>query len=313
MRAVATPACVAWLMVAVVLHAATAHAQDAEKRASDTKASSNAEQHKTAAQRKADAKRKADAQRELDAQRLTDNTAYTLDGGSLRLGLFRIEYGIFDFLSVGTYTLPWGLLAPTVLGKLRLWHAEPITLAVQTGFAYFDSSRLALFDRSPGDAVVTVFPLEALASFRFGPGFTLSGSAAYTEVAVDGVLTADVFDGAASGVADNFQITLTAEFRMSRAVALIVHGRWLMLQRVAGNAAATLHPDDFTTVVVNSSLESSSFRVRDMFSIVPSLLFTVGVFNLRLGVGYGNYNVPLVNFVLPQRMLIPEFDLYFVL
>ena len=28
-------------------------------------------------------------------------------------------------------------------------------------------------------------------------------------------------------------------------------------------------------------------------------------------VGYGNYNVPLVNFVVPERTLIPEADLYF--
>jgi hypothetical protein len=36
------------------------------------------------------------------------------------------------------------------------------------------------------------------------------------------------------------------------------------------------------------------------------------VFNLRLGVGYGKYNIPLVNFVVPERTLIPEADLYFL-
>ena len=245
--------------------------------------------------------------------RITDQTAYTLEGGSLRLGLFKVQYGIFDFLNAGTYTLPWGVLAPTVVGKLRLLQEDPLALALQAGFAYFDSSRLRVFDSSPGNAVVTVFPIEALASYRFGETFTLSASAAYTEVAVDGALTIDVLNGAATGVSDNLQLTATAEIRLSSVLALIVHGRWVMLQRVAGKAVATAHPDAFTTVVVHSNLSASDFEVQDAFSVVPSLQLSSGAFNLRLGVGYGNYNVPLVNFVLPQRALAPEFDLYFVL
>jgi hypothetical protein len=85
-----------------------------------------------------------------------------------------------------------------------------------------------------------------------------------------------------------------------------------MLQRVAANADVTLRPDAFTVVIVHGGAAARDFEVRDAFSIVPSLLLTLGVFNLRLGVGYGNYNIPLVNFVVPERTLIPEADLYFL-
>ena len=33
-------------------------------------------------------------------------------------------------------------------------------------------------------------------------------------------------------------------------------------------------------------------------------------FNLRLGVEYGNYHIPMINLVLPGRGWLPMFDLY---
>ena len=247
-----------------------------------------------------------------NAQRVTDDTAHTLDAGRLRIGVWKIQYGLFDFATLGSYTLPWAVLAANVHGKLRVVQVGPLAAAVQAGIAYFDSTRVRWLDHSVGDAVITVVPLEALASFRPGDPLTLSASAAYTEVAVDGALSLQAFDGAARGAADNFQLTATAELRLSRAFALIVHGRWLMLQRVSGRANATLYPDAFTTVEVNSSASAGDFSVRDAFSIVPSVLASLGVLNVRAGIGYGNFNVPLLNFVLPSRTWIPEIDLYFL-
>jgi hypothetical protein len=244
-----------------------------------------------------------------NAQRVTDDTAHTLDAGRLRIGVWKIQYGLLDFATIGSYTLPWAVLAANVHGKLRIVQVGPLAVAAQAGIAYFDSTRVRWLDHSVGDAVVTVVPLEALCSFRLGEAFTVSASAAYTEVAVDGGLSLRAFDGAGRGAADNFQLTATAELRLSRAFALIVHGRWLMLQRIAGKANATLYPDAFTTVEVNSSA-AGDFSVRDAFSIVPSVLASLGMLNLRAGVGYGNFNVPLLNFVLPSRTLIPELDLY---
>jgi len=33
-------------------------------------------------------------------------------------------------------------------------------------------------------------------------------------------------------------------------------------------------------------------------------------FNLRLGLDAGNYHLPIVNFVLPQRGVLPTLDMY---
>jgi hypothetical protein len=73
-----------------------------------------------------------------------------------------------------------------------------------------------------------------------------------------------------------------------------------------------VYPDDFTTVAVHSDVTGGQFEVSDGFSIVPGVHLSWGELNLRAGLGYGNYNLPLVNFVLPRRTLIPDFDLFFV-
>lgn len=267
---------------------------------------------KAAKAKPADAEKKPEPEPEIDHVRVIDQTGYTLEGGAVRLGLFKFQLGLFDFLTVGTYTLPWAVLAATIHAKLRLVEAGPFALSVQAGFAYFDSRRLQWLNDEVGNAVVTVLPLEAALSYRPTDPLSLSFGAAYTEVAVDGELSIDAFNGAGRGAADNFQLTGNAELRLSSVLALVIELRWLMLQRVAANADATLRPDAFTVVVVHGGGAARDFEVRDAFSVVPSLLITLGVFNLRLGVGYGNYNIPLVNFVVPQRTLIPEADLYFL-
>jgi hypothetical protein len=244
-------------------------------------------------------------------ERATDDTAYTMEGGSLRAGMFKLQFSPLDFATVGTYTLPWAMLAATAHAKLRLLPSDPIAVALQAGFGYFDSSRLGWLDDRAGDAVVTVVPIEAFVSHRM-TDLTLSGGVAYTEVGVDGAIALDAFDGAVAGATDNLQLTATFEVRLSRVIALLVHARWLVLQRVLAQADATVYPDDFTTVAVHSDVSGSRFEASDGFSVVPAVHFSWGELNLRAGLGYGNYNVPLVNFVLPDRTLIPDFDLFFV-
>jgi hypothetical protein len=267
---------------------------------------------KAAKAKPAAAEREREAEPEIDHVRVIDQTGYTLEGGAVRLGVFKLQLGLFDFLTVGTYTLPWAVLAATLHAKLRLVAAGPFALSLQAGFAYFDSRRLQWLNDQVGSAVVTVLPIEAALSYRPMDALSLSFGAAYTEVAVDGELSIDAFNGAGRGAADKIQLTGNPEVRLGSVLALVVELRWLMLQRVAANANATLRPDAFTVVVVHGGASARDFEIRDAFSVVPSLLITLGVFNLRLGVGYGNYNIPLVNFVVPQRTLIPEADLYFL-
>lgn len=73
----------------------------------------------------------------------------------------------------------------------------------------------------------------------------------------------------------------------------------------------TAHPDAYTTVeVVADAQDDSVVNFRGAFSIVPSFAWSWQTFNLELGLGYGNFNVPGVNFMINRRTLIPTFDMY---
>ena len=55
---------------------------------------------------------------------------------------------------------------------------------------------------------------------------------------------------------------------------------------------------------------SAQLDFPNAFQIVPSIQFSWETFNLRLGLGHGNIVVPTVNFVLPERTLVPDFAMY---
>ena len=133
---------------------------------------------------------------------------------------------------------------------------------------------------------------EPAVSYRFDDKLTLSGSTAYTEVRVDGTVNTEAFEGALQGAVDNFQLTATLEWRVSRVTAFVFHARYLLFQRVFADGGGTLHPDEFTTVDVEGAVETDAFDVTGAFSVVPSVFFSWGHFNLRFGVGYGNWECP---------------------
>ena len=56
--------------------------------------------------------------------------------------------------------------------------------------------------------------------------------------------------------------------------------------------------------------ETDIVDVSGAYSIVPALHFGWETLNLRLGLGYGNWSIPGLNFVVPARTVIPEFDFY---
>jgi hypothetical protein len=245
-----------------------------------------------------------------DAERLTDDTAYTLSGKRLRLGVFKLQYGIWDPLTVGTYTLPWVVRTANLHVKWRYYFDDPWALALQVGGYRLDVSKLELFEDEPGDAVITVGTFEPSVSYRFGSRFSLSASVPYTEVRAKGTLNTKAFEGGLSGAVDNLQVTSTLEWRVSRVTALVVHARYLVFQRVFADGRAVLRPDDYTTVVIEADAESDALNFTDAWSVVPAAAFSWGTFNLRVGVGYGNWNIAPVNFVLPKKTLIPELDVF---
>jgi hypothetical protein len=244
-------------------------------------------------------------------QRITEGTAYTLRQGDVRLGLWQHQYGIYDSLTVGTYFWPWLFRVPNIQLKWCFWRDDPYSMALLLGGFRFDTKNLESLDDAAGAAVITATPLELFASYRFGERSTLSGSFAYTAVHLDGSLEREAFSGAAQGAVENAQWTSAFEWRATRVTAVVISARVMTMQRVSGSGSMVLHPDEFTTVEVFGDGRTDA-NIKAGFSLTASTVFSWKSFNLRLGLGYGNFNLGGVNFMLPEKSVVPDLDLYWV-
>ena len=245
-----------------------------------------------------------------DDEHITDDTAWTLKGEKdFRVGLYKASATIADRVEVGTYVWPWLLLAPNVFAKLRFLSLGPSQWAVEAGFFRVDT---ATIDRSVADPpVFTVGALSIVSSVEIARRHQISNKLVGTAVRARGAVDDDTLAGTGQAGLTNLQYVLAYEFRASRSLALVLTGRYQFLQVLDGTTTFTTRPDDYTSVeVVAAARDDSSLNFRNAFSILPAIAWSWSTFNLRVGVGYGNFNVPGVNFMIDRRTPIPQFDLF---
>jgi len=229
-----------------------------------------------------------------DDDHITDDTAWTLKGDKdFRVGLFKASATIADRIEIGTYVWPWVLRAPNAFIKLRFLSLGPWQWAVEAGFFRLDT---ATIDRSVSDP----------------PVFTVGSLGLVTSIEIASrAVDDDTLAGTGQAGLTNLQYVFAYEYRISRSLAFVLTGRYQFFQVIDGTTTFTTRPDDYTSVeVVAAARDDSTLNFRNAFSIVPGLAWSWSSFNLRIGVGYGNYNVPGVNFMIEQRTPIPQFDLF---
>ncbi|MEO8180908.1 MAG: hypothetical protein ABI895_18905 [Deltaproteobacteria bacterium] len=245
-----------------------------------------------------------------EQEHLTDDTAWTIAGDKTwRLGLFKFAVGLGNRITLGTYTLPWFGATPNAYLKWRFYAGDTWNWAAQVGFFRLDT---AAFDKkTPDPPVFGVFSASFLQSLRLSADNHLSNGLVATAVRARGTVDQDTLSGAGEAGLTNIQYVGAYELRLSKSTALVVTGRYLIAQVLAANTRFTAHPDDYTTIdVVADAQDDSVVNFRGAFSIVPSFAFSWQTFNLELGLGYGHFNVPGVNFMINRRTLIPTFDMY---
>jgi hypothetical protein len=241
-----------------------------------------------------------------DKQRLGYGTAYTLGKRTIALGPFTAQYGLFDHFDVGTYVLPWFVRVGNLGVKWQLPVTDTVDVAPQLYSFRLDVQKLNA-DSPP--LVIGAVPFDVTASWRASKDHTLSLSAVYTWIHLQGTFDQEALEGAAA--VSNFQIVSTWEYRWTRVTALLLRLRYLAHQwQPTASASYVLHPDEYTTVEVYGDARLDALDVRHAWSLIPGAAWSWETFNLRVGLGYGNYNVPGVNFVLPRKTLCPELDVF---
>jgi hypothetical protein len=251
-----------------------------------------------------------------EEQQVTDEMPYTLRPGEWRLGLWKLERGFngpgpVGPVQLGIYTWPYLLWLADVrlsnlYGKATVWQRGPWSTTLGVGLVYL---RL---EGENSDARFTIVPVEALVGYRLGRRVTLAGGLVYTRVGVDGIYQPDEDDFFLRGglAVSNLQIPLTVEWRWSRVTALVTQARFLGFQGAGGRGHARYMVDEATTVDVVASGESDALEPIRSFALTTDFVWSWRRVNLRAGLMYGNVNIPVLNFVSPAKIVLPNFDFY---
>jgi len=239
----------------------------------------------------------------------TDFTAYTRPQGRAAVGPLKVELGIIDEVTVGTYVPPWfaftvlGKPAPNVYLKARSWWSGPLTLAVRGGFLYLDGSGIAELADADASGNATVLTSEVDASLRLSSRIRVSLGFDYSHlVAVGGSEeVATSIEGAS--VADTGIARLFAQWQLTRVFGLTFLTRYVAFQSPFGADVSSESPG----VAISGDLSAARSSSGTRYAVVPGVSFDWTHWEFYLGVGYGTFQIPAVG--LPTTRALPIVDL----
>jgi hypothetical protein len=241
----------------------------------------------------------------------TDYTAYTRPAGRTALGLFKLEQGILDELTIGTYWPLWlayptfGALIPNGYIKMGTSSRAPLALAGRAGMTYIDDTAIRKLSHNQATANGVAYAAEVDASARLGSAFTLTLGGDYNHLSAVGGGTdhvASSIEGAST--ADTWSARLLTEWHLTHSFELSLLVRYLIYQSPL-NADVQTESD---SVSVDGDLSGEASRQR-RWSLVPGVAFAGESWELQLGIGYGVFYLPVLG--LPTTKSWPIVDLGF--
>jgi len=246
-------------------------------------------------------------------ERLLDSTAYSLQRRRLRLGLFKLSYGIIDQLQVSTYTMPWllGLIfedvAPNIELKSTFYNRKRLALSASLGFL---SGAIEQIEGVESTKVrYFLMPASLAASVRINSDVSTHIGGIFTGVTGDVDSHPEATDIAGSTVVDILQFWGMVEWRLSRVVAFTFTVRWVpwVSGLIVRGRLDSDNPD------IGIQLEVDVTDLTNTFAVIPGFVFSWERANIRLGVGYGDFFVEGFALVVPRDALggvSPEFDVF---
>jgi hypothetical protein len=239
---------------------------------------------------------------------LVDYTAHTMTDGDVRVGVWNVGWAPWRWLTLDTYTWPWLKKIANASAKFRIWGDADWTVAAKLGYFTLDLHDLT----SKADPVrFHVLPVEVAVSRRLGSAWEVSAAGVYTPIVQKGTFDAGDVKGAAGYT--NTQVTLAVEWRLSERWALFVRSRHLLAMQVSGKVTNLEQIDPYTTVEIQGDAATddvAGLGFPQTFQVVPGFAYSRAVFNVEVGLGYGNWHVPGVNVFVPFRSIVPQLDVY---
>jgi len=240
----------------------------------------------------------------------TGYSAETLRSGEWRVYLTSlIEYGVIDDFELGTVPLLFAARIYNAQAKGTLWRNDTFAVAASAGVFTVDPNDLS--DDLPSLRVWLV-PVGLHGSWR-SPSGAYGGHLAlrYASLTTDGQITADeAFE--ANALVDGATLVLapTFEWRTSRSFAWVFEGAISLLQTGRATGGGTYRSDDGRTTIEvfgDGSLSTGAFAHGNLSA---SAFWSWETFNLRLGLGYGHYDFPLLGIFWAEPAVFPELNVF---
>lgn len=253
-------------------------------------------------------------------QRQSDFSAFNMNQGEIRLGLFQEEYAIFDQWAAGIYLAPWIIFpiarAPVISAytKVEILDVGPpdhdrFALALKANFLFADVSNVRISGIEEDQFKATVLPLSIIGSYVIDKVWTASLEAKFIQTWLGGNVES-VGAGEVAGISArrNFQLAAFGEARLHRHVALnlvVRYAPWVEPLQVQ----ADVNQDDGSTTHINAQVAADvSGRA---WLIQPGISCSWGIFNVQAAVGYGYVFAPGVHLVGDIETVVPDLDVYF--
>jgi hypothetical protein len=247
---------------------------------------------------------------------LTEDSPSTLNPREVRIGLTDVGVGLWghellERIEVSTHHFMWGawafgVPAYDVRAKFEFWRDHRLSLAVAGEIMQVDLLPLVGGDETMNELTFRVVPIEAWAGYTVNDRVRLTAGVVYTSVALRGATQSGPIDELGGTVGtSNLEWRATAQYQASKRWYLIGGARVLGYQSQWAKGTAS---EGSTTN--ETTVEGDALGVGHAWTINAAAHLAMKHFNLRLGVEYGNYHVPFVNFVAHQRGFLPMLDLY---
>jgi hypothetical protein len=240
---------------------------------------------------------------------LDDHTAFSVAGGQLKLGVLAVEYGITDWLSIGTDPPAWAArtVSPVFVPNLHLELAfvrTPRWRLSGTVAGYY-----AHLDRASGlDGHLVAAPLALFASAALPWRSWIHLEGSYNLVRAFGNGDSDRAEVAGTVATRAVQLGAMLEHRLRPRLALTLRGRLqLMTNPLVLEGDADFDP--YTHAEFAAELAPAR---EHPWAVVAAATYQWRYVHLRLGVGYGSYFLPGANVTAPYFGIIPDGSLAFV-
>ncbi len=243
-----------------------------------------------------------------------DSSPYTLDPTEVRVGLQTVEVGLWghpllELLDLGVSPLTYlaygaGIKAASVHGKYEMYRDDTLSLSVSAGVNWLDFRDVGV------PARFFALPLAVYTGVRLSNSLTLTAGLTHTKVKLRAEGKVGPIDklGGAVGT-ESLLIRSALLYRLSNRTLLSVDIRYAGFQSQFAEAEVDPNTDNDKDGVY-ARVESDLIGGEKSFTFGTQVHWSWKRFNLELGVEYGTYVIPLINFIVPTKTIAPRVDFY---